>query len=193
MFKPVCRAPLLLLSICACLMAGGCNDAPKPARSTGNMNLTDDTLVKYNREIVKSESQEIDDFISRYHWNMQTSSTGLRYMIYEKGSGGKACKGQVAVINYTLKLLNGQSVYSSEVSGPREFTIGAGSVENGLEEGVLLLHTGDHAKLIVPSHLAFGLLGDLKQIPERAVLVYDIELVQTKRGSGDKKSVQKLQ
>jgi FKBP-type peptidyl-prolyl cis-trans isomerase len=44
----------------------------------------------------------------------------------------------------------------------------------------MLMRTGSRAKLIVPSHLAFGLLGDLKKIPEQAVLVYDIELVEVK-------------
>jgi len=39
------------------------------------------------------------------------------------------------------------------------------------------MRQGDRAKLIVPSHLAFGLLGDLKKIPAGATLVYDIEIL----------------
>lgn len=144
------------------------------------MSLTADTLVKFNKEIVKSEIQEIEDFIERYRWKMQTSPTGLRYLVSREGQGLMPVKGETVVLKYDLKLLNGRSLYNSEKSGLREFVIGTGSVENGLEEGVLLLRPGDHAKLIVPSHLAFGLLGDLKEIPERAVLVYDIELVAVK-------------
>ena len=49
-----------------------------------------------------------------------------------------------------------------------------------LEEGILLLKEGDRAKFIIPSHLAFGLLGDMKKIPAKAVLVYDIELIKIK-------------
>ena len=56
------------------------------------------------------------------------------------------------------------------------FEIGKSRVVNGLEEGVLLMKKGGRAKLIVPSHLAFGLLGDPGKIPARAVLVYDVEL-----------------
>jgi FKBP-type peptidyl-prolyl cis-trans isomerase FkpA len=77
-------------------------------------------------------------------------------------------------------LLNGDLAYSSGQTGPKEFEIGHGGVESGLEEGILLLHVGDHAKFIVPSHLAFGLLGDQNKIPQRATLVYDIELVKLK-------------
>jgi len=50
-------------------------------------------------------------------------------------------------------------------------------VISGLEEGILYLSEGDKAKIIIPSHLGYGLLGDLdKNIPPKATLIYDIEL-----------------
>jgi FKBP-type peptidyl-prolyl cis-trans isomerase len=42
------------------------------------------------------------------------------------------------------------------------------------------MNVGDRAKFIVPSHLAFGLLGDQKMIPPQATLVYDVELINLK-------------
>ena len=60
------------------------------------------------------------------------------------------------------------------------FTVGKGEVISGLEEGILLLHIGDKAKFIIPSHLAYGLLGDDNEIPTKATLIYDIEVVQKK-------------
>jgi len=36
---------------------------------------------------------------------------------------------------------------------------------------------GDKAKLIIPSHLAFGLAGDMDQIPPLSPIVYDIEVL----------------
>ena len=52
-----------------------------------------------------------------------------------------------------------------------------GGVESGLEEGILLMKTGGKAKFILPPHLAYGLPGDGKKIPARAILVYDVELL----------------
>jgi FKBP-type peptidyl-prolyl cis-trans isomerase len=104
----------------------------------------------------------------------------LRYLIYKKGKGEKAGKGKIAVIGYTLRFLNGNLCYSSDKEGLKEFKIGYGNVESGIEEGILLMHVGDRAKFIVPSHLAFGLLGDQNKIPQQATLVYDIELVKLK-------------
>jgi FKBP-type peptidyl-prolyl cis-trans isomerase len=72
----------------------------------------------------------------------------------------------------------------------KEFLIGQSDVEAGLEEGIRLMRTGDRAKLILPSRLAFGLLGDGKKIPPGATLVYDIELV-AQKAPQPSKSLQK--
>lgn len=74
-------------------------------------------------------------------------------------------------------MLTGDLVYSSEIAGEREFRIGRGGVELGLEEGILLMREGDKARFIMPSHLAHGVPGDGVKIPARAAIVYDLELL----------------
>jgi len=162
------------------LLFSSCGEEPEPAHSTHHLSMMDDTLVNYNKGILKTEDREIDDFILRYHWSMTKSPTGLRYMIYKQGSGKKSARGKVATLQYTVRLLNGNLCYSSAADGPKIFKIGHGGVETGLEEGILLLKVGDRAKFILPSHLAFGLLGDQQRIPQNATLVYDVELVEIK-------------
>ena len=139
-----------------------------------------ETLIKTNQYLLKSEKQNIKDFIHRYHYQMNETGSGLFYEIYKKGNGSKAQKGKIAELNFSIRLLNGQMVYKSDEEGIKEFEIGKGGVESGLEEGILLLHIGDRARFIIPSHLAFGLLGDLDKIPEKAAIVYDIELLNLK-------------
>jgi FKBP-type peptidyl-prolyl cis-trans isomerase len=160
------------------LLLASCGNQPDQERQQPV--ITRDTIIKYNREAARSEDEEIGDFIRRYGWEMTKTPTGLRYMIYHHGNGPKAIKGKTAVLKYTLKLLNGTLVYSSDKDGVKEFRIGYGGVESGLEEGILLLNVGDKVKFIVPSHLAFGLLGDQNKIPPGASLVYDIELLKLK-------------
>jgi FKBP-type peptidyl-prolyl cis-trans isomerase FkpA len=173
---------ILLLSV---FWLPSCNETPRQVNSTDHMQMTDDTVLKYNHQVVVAESQEIEDFISRYHWEMQKSQTGLRWMVYKKGKGTAARKGDIACIKYSLRLLNGDLVYRSDSLKPFEFETGKAEVPNGLEEGVLLLRPGDRARLIVPSHLAFGLLGDFDKIRNRASLVYDIELCGLKKGKNN--------
>ncbi len=145
-----------------------------------HLKMMDDTLIRYHKGVVRNEEQEIRDYAERHGWDVKSTPSGLRYLIYRPGDGPKATRGQIAVIKYSVQLLDGTHVYSSDSLGPREFEVGHGGVEAGLEEGILLLHTGDRAKLIIPSHLAFGLLGDENRIPPGATLVYDVELIELK-------------
>jgi FKBP-type peptidyl-prolyl cis-trans isomerase FkpA len=159
------------------ILLSSCGNDPKSTQSTRNISMMDDSLLNYNKAVVKTEDQEIEDLIQRYGWKMGKSPTGLRYMIYKQGSGERAAKGKKAMIRYEVRLINGNLCYSSAEKGPKEFIIGHGEVEIGTEEGILLMRVGDRAKFIVPSHLAFGLLGDQDKIPPKSTLIYDIELI----------------
>ncbi|MEI6173574.1 MAG: FKBP-type peptidyl-prolyl cis-trans isomerase [Bacteroidota bacterium] len=160
-----------------------CNESKERPETKQTIGMMNDSLIQYNQRIVQEESREIEDFIDRYQWKMSTTTTGLRYMIYTTGKGASAKKGELARINYSVRLLNGDLVYKSDSLAPFEFEIGKRRVPNGLEEGVILMKPGERAKLVVPSYLAFGLAGDQDRVPPRAILVYDIELLGVKRAN----------
>lgn len=136
-----------------------------------------ENLVEANRILVKKDAEKITAFIKRSNWEMVETKTGLWYMIYEKGSGALAKEGNIAIVNYKISLIDGTECYNSEDSGPKEFRIGQGGVESGLEEGILLMHEGDNARFIMPPHLAHGLLGDNNKIPARSIILYEVELI----------------
>ncbi|TSA24518.1 MAG: peptidylprolyl isomerase [Bacteroidetes bacterium] len=163
--------------VCVLLLFGSCGEPPRPVKATSHLRLTDEKLINYNRGVVKTEEQEIEDFLARYQWEMKQTPTGLRYLIYKKGNGKLAAMGMTARYSYTVSLLNGKEVYSSDSLGEKTIILGHGGVETGLEEGMLLLRKGDRAKFIIPSYLGYGLLGDQQKIPPGATLVYDIELL----------------
>ncbi len=160
-----------------------CNSEHRENRRTNDNHKQENSekaLEKANRYLVRTEREDIDNYIRRHGLEMKETGTGLRYFIYQKGTGAKAEKGKTAVLNYKLRLLTGDVIYSSEEDGQKIFKIGRGNVESGLEEAILLMHVGDKAILILPAHLAYGLLGDNNKIPPRCTLVYDIELVEIK-------------
>ncbi len=77
-------------------------------------------LEQANKHLLKTEETEIDDYINRYGWNMQTTNTGLRYMIYKKVDNNISPeKGSIVKINYTVSLINGISCYTSYSTGPK--------------------------------------------------------------------------
>ena len=138
------------------------------------------SFEKVNKKLVKTEDEEINDFITRYGWQMGQTGTGLRYMIYQKGLGAKITRGKIAKVNYNVRLITGELCYSSQEEGAKELLVGKSGDISGLEEGLLLLKAGDKAKFIIPSHLAYGFLGDENKIPKRATLVYDIQIIEIK-------------
>lgn len=139
-----------------------------------------ENLIRTNQYLVKAEEQNIIDFIKRHQYDMTETGSGLWYQIYHHGDGELAEKGKIAKLKFTISLLTGEVIYRTEKEGIKEFIIGKGGVESGLEEGILLLRVGDRARFIIPSHLAFGLLGDKDKIPEKATIVYDLELLNLK-------------
>jgi FKBP-type peptidyl-prolyl cis-trans isomerase FkpA len=133
-------------------------------------------LMMANRGLVSRDSTKIVGLIRARGWEMKSSRTGLWYQILEKGDGPKAKIGQVAELNYNVRLLNNELVYSSDSTGPLRFQISKGGVERGLEEGVLLLNQGDSARFILPPHMAHHLMGDQQSIPPRSIIIYEVRL-----------------
>ncbi len=134
-------------------------------------------LEKANRGLIKIDKDRIDAYVKRRNWKMQETKAGLRYMIYEKGSGEKINAGEVVELNYKVELLDGSLCYSSDSLGAKSFRVGQGGVEAGLEEGILLLNVGDKARFIILPFMAHSLLGDFDKIPPRSIIVYDIEVL----------------
>jgi len=150
---------------------------PEPEVKT----ITIDSIIKTNENALRIETEQINNYINRHGWQMKQTATGLRFMKYYDGKGDKVVMGNTVLIHYRVGLINGDIIYSSKDDIPFMFITGKAEVVNGLEEAVLMMLQGDKAKVIVPSHLAYGLLGDENKIPKRATLVYDIEIISTEK------------
>ena len=137
----------------------------------------DEMLVRINKYLVQKDVELIESYAKRREWNVAQTESGLFYEIYERGRGDSVREGMQVTLNYTLSLLDGTVCYSSDKSGPKTFRLGRSREESGLEQGLLMMRVGDKAHMILPPHLAHGLLGDEEMIPARSVIVYDVELV----------------
>lgn len=137
-------------------------------------------LIEANKKKHQLETEHIKTFIGNKKWPMTETNSGLHYWIYKNGTGEIAAQGQRVSLAYTVSLTDGTECYRADENNPGTFVIGRDNVESGLHEMVQLMHVGDKAKVILPSHLAFGLTGDSQKIPGNATLVYDIELLAVK-------------
>ncbi len=138
------------------------------------------SLEEMNRQMLRYESELIDGYIEKNNLNVIKTGTGLRYQIINKGDGELIKKGDVVSLEYKLSLLSGELLYSSENDGNKVFLVSRGGVESGLEEAILKLKNNSEAILILPPHLAYGLIGDGNKIPPKAILVYEIKVIDIK-------------
>lgn len=154
------------------------NSFESQSKKTINKDTLKERLISANKIFIGTENEMINDFIKRYNWDMKISNSGLRYNIYKKNNNIiKPKLENIVTIAYQTSLLNGNVIYSSKENGLKTFTIGKAEVEKGLEEGLLMMSLGEKAKFIIPSYLAFGLIGDQNKIPRNATLIYDVELL----------------
>jgi FKBP-type peptidyl-prolyl cis-trans isomerase len=143
-------------------------------------NKQKDELIEANKNLIKQTAFLIESYGKRQQWNLKETESGLWFGIYKKGIGKKASVGKFVTLKYTLSLLDGTLCYSSDSTGIKQFTIGSGKVETGLDEGVAMMRVGDVAHIILPPHLGYGLVGDGNCIPPHGVLVYEVTLVDVK-------------
>lgn len=99
------------------------------------------------------------------------------------GTGAVATTGKSITVNYTGWLYDtsktdgkGTQFDTSIGRGPFLFTLGAGAVIKGWDQGVVGMKVGGTRRLILPPELAYGSAGQ-SPIPPNATLVFDISLL----------------
>ena len=114
---------------------------------------------------------------------MITTPSGLQYEDTTVGEGAQASAGQHVYVHYTGWLYNdgqqGAKFDSShDRNDPFAFSLGAGMVIRGWDEGVAGMKIGGKRTLIIPPELGYGARGAGGAIPPNATLKFDVELLE---------------
>lgn len=149
--------------------------------------------------LMKKETDTLQHFITTNNITTAPTASGLYYIETVKGKGMKIDTGAWVKAHFTVSLINGKQVYSTQERGePMEFECGKRFDTPGFEEGVAMMLKGGKAKLIVPSKIAFGESGRGAMVPPYSTIVYDVEImdVQSKadhdKQQADKKKAEDL-
>jgi FKBP-type peptidyl-prolyl cis-trans isomerase len=143
-------------------------------------NRIKEEILNANRNFVERESEQIKSYERRHNLEMKQTGTGLRYIISGDSLKKRVASGMKATIAYDLSLLDGTLCYSVDSKKPRTVTVDHDDLISGLHEGLKLMHLGQDAVFIIPSHLAYGLTGDNNKVPPGSALVCNLYLIDLK-------------
>ena len=108
--------------------------------------------------------------------------SGMKVQDMVMGEGREVKKGDDVVVHYIGTFLDGRKFDSSrDRKQPFQFTLGAGKVIKGWDEGIVGMRVGGRRKLTIPPKLAYGTKGH-EGIPPNATLVFDIEVLGISQG-----------
>ncbi|NNM84054.1 FKBP-type peptidyl-prolyl cis-trans isomerase [Candidatus Parcubacteria bacterium] len=99
------------------------------------------------------------------------------------GTGAVAAVGDSVTVNYVGALTNG-TVFDASANhgtGGFTFTLGAGQVIKGWDEGIVGMKVGGKRILVIPASLAYGdrAIGNI--IPANSTLVFKVELLKVQK------------
>ncbi|TAJ16031.1 FKBP-type peptidyl-prolyl cis-trans isomerase [Patescibacteria group bacterium] len=108
----------------------------------------------------------------------------LRYEDVILGEGDAVVVGDTLSVKYIGVLPDGTVFDSTEAhdNQPFEFTIGAGGVIPGWEQGLLGMKVGGRRLLAIPPSLGYGAQA-VGPIPANATLIFDVQLIARTPGS----------
>ena len=137
-----------------------------------------DVQVATQKDVVAENTPVVENKNTK----MQENVTELKIEDLVVGTGAEAVSGKVISVHYTGTLTDGTKFDSSVDRGtPFEFTLGAGQVIQGWDQGFAGMKVGGKRRLTIPSSLGYGDAGTPGgPIPPKATLIFEVELLGAK-------------
>ena len=125
---------------------------------------------------VKSEGVEYLE-VNRSKESVQTTESGLQYIVLKEGSGDKPKANSKVKVHYHGTSIDG-TVFDSSVDRGEPSEFFANQVIKGWTEGLQLMKVGSKFKFFIPQELAYGAFprqgGPIKPF---SALIFEVELL----------------
>jgi peptidylprolyl isomerase len=189
---PPMQRPFLIIAACLALVLAGCggdstttetfSSKPREEREAREQKAKEKQRAKEEAAAEKGAEKALaelpDVSIPTGPPPQQLVSEDL-----QQGSGPGAKAGDQIDVNYVGVLYANGDIFDynwGKESQPFSFTLGAGEVIPGWDEGLQGMQVGGERKLIIPPDLAYGEQGSTPSIPPNATLVFQVKLLRVR-------------
>lgn len=131
---------------------------------------------------ISSGSDNLQNSLGSTGGAPNTGSQSLVVQDESVGTGAVAAPGDTITVNYTGKLQDGTVFDTSVGKTPFTFTLGAGQVIPGWDQGLEGMKVGGKRLLVIPSGLAYG-AQDYGPIPANSTLIFEVDLLSVSAAS----------
>lgn len=129
----------------------------------------------FRRLFGRKEKLPVPDFKLPSDDELTTTSTGLKYVLHEKGAGTPPGPTDNVTVHYCGWTMSGQKFDSSFDRG-QTISFPLNGVIAGWTEGLQLMMPGGDATFVIPANLAYGSRGAPPSIGPNETLVFRVEL-----------------
>ncbi|HET6994999.1 MAG TPA: FKBP-type peptidyl-prolyl cis-trans isomerase [Chitinophagaceae bacterium] len=118
---------------------------------------------------------------------VKVTKSGLQYEIIRQGKGIRPLKTDTFICHYRGKLTDGTE-FDASYNRNEPLRLGVSQVIRGRTEGLQLMPVGSKYKFYIPYELAYGPF-DNPPIPGGSVLIFEVELLNVKKGKATQGTV----
>jgi peptidylprolyl isomerase len=168
------KLPIVLIALCAVLAFAGCGS------SSDSSSESSESSGSTTSESTSAEAGGGEKTKPKVTVPTGAPPKKLEVKELEEGSGTEAKSGSEVTVQYVgVDYKNGEEFDSSwSRNEPFSFTLGAGQVIPGWDQGVEGMKVGGRRELIIPPELAYGEAGAPPAIGPNETLVFVIDLLE---------------
>jgi len=171
---------IIVISVSILSLAACEKKVQLPSNKFEQSDSTSKEMIKLNKLLTDVENHDIKSYVDSSSLPFKLSDLGFLYTVTEPGSGTGIEKGDKILIEYQVQTLQGVFCYSYIGKNAKNMIVGKDERQRGFNNAITVLKEGGKGVFIVPSYLAYGMMGDAAKIPPRATLVYKVLSVKLK-------------
>lgn len=176
------KFPLLILTLCVALVIGvvGCGgSSDSSTESSGSADSSSTEASDTGEKSGDSTEASAEKTKPKVTVPKGISPTKYAFRDLEEGTGATAKPGDEVTVQYVGVGYKSEEEFDSSWSRnePFTFTLGAGEVIKGWDQGVKGMKVGGRRELLIPANLAYGAAGSPPSIGPNETLIFVIDLL----------------